>query len=616
MIEKMKMVYVVSSVSKKDEMLDGLRDLGLLHLAEKKSPARAASERFTTLSKTAGVLLDYAPDKKSKGKEEAPILSDEQFEEMYQGVLAALDKKSALSQEMSAAGAEIERVKAWGDFAPAELKELKEAGYDLHFYRLAKNEFEMAEQDPEVKMIRLATIDKMDTVAVIGALPATIPAAEFAIPEKGISELTKEIEECQRQNAECDEILKKAAVYDASFQAQMLKAQNEENYSSASETAESDEDFVWISGYLPEEDLPKFKEAASANKWAWAQEDVEEDDDQVPTKVKYGKVSGLIQPVFDILGILPGYRESDISLWFFLFFTLFFAMIIGDAGYGMLILIGTIVFAVKTKGEKKYSNIVYLLFVLSIATVIWGAITGTWFGMESAMNVPFLKALVIPSFANYPDYFGVTALAQQNTIMKFSFSVGAIQMALGSLISIKKKIAEKNLSWVADLGWLVAIVAMYLLSLYLVIGESINITPVFAMIGVAFLLVVLFGAMSPDRTFAQGLKAGLADAFTVFLNTISCFGNVMSYIRLFAVGMAGLAISQSFNGIAAGFHGPLIILAVVVVLIGHGLNIIMCFLSVVVHGVRLNVLEFSGQAGLEWTGIAYEPFKVNDKIIK
>ena len=62
MIEKMKMVYVVSSVSKKDEMLDGLRDLGLLHLAEKKSPARAASERFTTLSKTAGVL-DYAPDK-------------------------------------------------------------------------------------------------------------------------------------------------------------------------------------------------------------------------------------------------------------------------------------------------------------------------------------------------------------------------------------------------------------------------------------------------------------------------------------------------------------------------------------------------------------------------
>ena len=151
MIEKMQMVYVVSSVSRKDEMLEGLRNLGLLHLAEKKSPARAATERFTTLSKTATELLDYAPDKKSKNKNSAPVLSDKEFEEMYQGVLNALDKKSTLVQDISAANAEIERIKAWGEFSPAELKQLKEAGYDLHFYRLAKNEFEMAEQDPEAK---------------------------------------------------------------------------------------------------------------------------------------------------------------------------------------------------------------------------------------------------------------------------------------------------------------------------------------------------------------------------------------------------------------------------------------------------------------------------------
>lgn len=81
--------------------------------------------------------------------------------------------------------------------------------------------------------------------------------------------------------------------------------------------------------------------------------------------------------------------------------------------------------------------------------------------------------------------------------------------------------------------------------------------------------------------------------------------------------MAGLAIAQSFNGIAADLaHGPLMIVAIVVVIIGHALNIVMCFLSVVVHGVRLNVLEFSGQAGLEWTGFAYEPFKLYKKIKK
>ena len=89
----------------------------------------------------------------------------------------------------------------------------------------------------------------------------------------------------------------------------------------------------------------------------------------------------------------------------------------------------------------------------------------------------------------------------------------------------------------------------------------------------------------------------------------------MSYIRLFAVGMAGLAIAQSFNNMAAGLaHGPLIVVAMVVVILGHAINIVMCFLSVIVRGIRLNVLEFSGQVGLEWTGIAYDPFRKQDQL--
>ena len=87
--------------------------------------------------------------------------------------------------------------------------------------------------------------------------------------------------------------------------------------------------------------------------------------------------------------------------------------------------------------------------------------------------------------------------------------------------------------------------------------------------------------MSPDKTFAQGLKAGLGNAFTVFLNTISAFGNIMSYIRLFAVGMASLAIAQSFNNMALGFKGPLVVVGILIMLVGHGLNIVMGLLSVV-----------------------------------
>lgn len=608
MIEKMKMVHLVTSVSGKEEMLQGLKSIGVMHIAEKQSAEREVTDKFQTLSRTAMALKEYADPKKEPSKE---LLSEEEFERMYRGAIDALEKKSVFEQEISLANTEIDRISAWGSFSPDELRELADAGFDFHFYRMGEKEYQIAANDENVKVIRLAPIDKQCAVAVIGTLPPEVQATEFILPERGMTDLEHDIALSKEGIEECNHVLEAASVYGKSFDAELLRVQNEVNFSEAKSTAAGDDDFVWISGYVPESDLDKFKGMAAEKGCAYAIDDVSEDDEKIPTKVKYNKVSQLIKPVFDVLGILPGYREQDISLWFFLFFILFFAMIIGDGGYGVLILLGTIALNIK---QKKVTNITFLLYVLSIATVIWGAVTGTWFGMESAMNVPLLKALVIPSLATYPEYFGLTSTVTQNAIMKFSFSIGAVQMALGSILSIKKKIPEKDLSWVADLGWTVAVVAMYLLALNLVIHDPIPLIPVFILIGIGFILVLLFAGMSPDKTFSQGLKSGLAGAFTDFLDTISCFGNVMSYIRLFAVGMAGVAISQSFNGIAAGMHGPMMILGVAVVLIGHALNIVMCFLSVVVHGVRLNVLEFSGQAGLEWTGVPYEPFEEQSKL--
>ena len=180
-------------------------------------------------------------------------------------------------------------------------------------------------------------------------------------------------------------------------------------------------------------------------------------------------------------------------------------------------------------------------------------------------------------------------------------------------MNIKRKICRHNLSWLSDLGWLLSISALYLMVLYLVIGQNIQLGIVGAVVGLGFLLVVLFGGMGPGKTFGQGLKAGLGNTFTAFLDTISAFGNVMSYIRLFAVGMASLAIAQSFNNMASGFHGALVIVGAIIMIIGHVLNIVMGFLSVVVHGVRLNLLEFSGQLGMEWSGTAYNPFRDRTK---
>ena len=153
MVEKMKMVHIVTSASAKDEMLQGLRDIGVLHLAEKQSADREVSDRFQTLSKTEMALKDYAEPKQEQA---SGILTDDEFKTMYDGVLEAMDRKTALGQEIGAANTEIDRIAAWGDFSPEELKELKDAGYDFHFYRMGDKDFQAAAADENVRLIRLA----------------------------------------------------------------------------------------------------------------------------------------------------------------------------------------------------------------------------------------------------------------------------------------------------------------------------------------------------------------------------------------------------------------------------------------------------------------------------
>ena len=609
MIEKMNLTHIVALEQNKDQMVSALRDLGVLHISEKCSADEKINARFALLQKLSIELSEYAP----KEKTEVTILNDDDFEEMFQNTKKVLERKTVLEEERTNKLLNIDKISAWGDFDPQKVKELKENGLDFHFYRIDKKELKKLSETQDIKYIRLASVDKMDTVAVLGELSRDITATEFSLPEKGISQLKSEIMLCETELAEINDTLKNYALQLESYKAALIKTQNDAEFSSVKNTAKSQDGLVWLTGYIPVSETEKFVACAKENGWAYQYETVEFDDGFVPTKVKYNKLTSLMKPIFDILGTVPGYGEYDISFWFLSFFTLFFAMIIGDAGYGVIFLIAAIVLILKS---KKFTNATLLLTVLSVATIIWGAVTGTWFGLESAMKVPFLKALVIPSFANYPQYFGMETASVQNSVMKFCFSIGVIQLSLACLMNIRRKITRKDLSMLADIGWLLSICALYFMVLFLVINQPTNIKIVAAVVAVGFLLVAVFGGMSPEKTFTQGLKSGLSDTFTVFLNTISAFGNVMSYIRLFAVGMASLAIAQSFNNMSAGFSGPLLIVGIIIAAVGHIMNIVMGFLSVVVHGVRLNLLEFSGQLGMEWSGTAYEPFKRTKQLKK
>ena len=617
MIEKMKKIIVVAPQDRKSAMLDGIRDMGVLHVSEMAAPDSALSDKLAGLSRMKAVLLeqkaalDKAASKSKTGKggaakADALLVEGKEFDDYHASLVSAVDEKRALSEEILRMTVLRDGISKWGDFNPSELRSLEDAGLSFSFYIIGKKEVALLPED--VRYITLKAVDKQNAIAVLGELGPEYASARFNVPEKGVSQLTAEIEKKNARIRELDELVSSSVKLIPSYDKAIAVLTDEIVYHSVSDGAGTEEGLTLISGFIPESDLSVFRETAGKNCWAYALEDPAEDD-PVPTKVRYNKVTKMMKPLFDMLGTVPGYREYDISMWFLLFLSLFFGMIIGDAAYGVIFLILGVVLHIKT---KKCSNLNLLLYVMSIATIAWGSVTGTWFGAEAAMKIPLLKSLVIPSIANYPEYFGIESVSAQNAVMKFCFSIGMIQLSLACLMNVVRNWKKKSLAFIADFAWLAMIISIYFLALMLVIGESVNMTVVFAVVIGGLVTVILFGAQEPGQSFGKGVKAGLGGAFTTFLDTISAFGNVMSYIRLFAVGMASLAIAQSFNGMASSMlKGWAFPAGMLILIVGHGLNIIMGMLSVVVHGVRLNLLEFSGQLGMEWAGIPYEPFRKN-----
>ncbi|MBI9094852.1 MAG: ATPase [Sphaerochaeta sp.] len=605
MIVPMKKVSVIVQAHNKNSMLKTLRKEGVMHIFTQSvhtEKSEVLKKQYDDLVKVRSSILEKVDSKKTPKQKN---VSEEVFVELHDRYQQLLDTKEKLEEEVTKDNVLIEQLRPWGNFDPKEIDNLARDGVSLSFYTLTNKDLKAL--DPSIPYIVLAPMGPLQAIAVIDAnLDNMVGATRFSLPELGLFELQERNAYDRQRLVEIDASLKEAGAYLDAYQYRMDRTEQELRFDQVYANSDGGEDLTWVTGYLPAPEEKAFSKFASHQGWAYLIEDPSEEDNP-PTQVKYAKGVGIIKPLFDILGTVPGYRENDISLWFLLFFSLFFAMIIGDAGYGLIFLLSAVGLHIKA---RKATTMVLLLYVLSIATIIWGSSTGTWFGSKMILeSIPFLQRLVIPSISNYPELFGLDAVTAQNHVMKFCFIIGTVQLSLACVLNIVHKIPKKDMSLFSDIGWMIDVLALYFVVLQLVVGESVNFSLVGGAVGLGFVLVVVFGAQGPGIRFAKGLVAGLGGFFTTFLNTISCFSNIMSYIRLFAVGMASVAIAQSFNSMAGGMlSGFATIAGVLVLIIGHSLNLVMGLLSVVVHGVRLNLLEFSGQLGMEWTGISYEPF--------
>ncbi len=604
MIERMKKTVVLASASHKAELLSSLRELGVMHISDMVTKSAALEEMEKKRSEYSSVLQTLRERCGKKAAVSKPECRD--FQLVHSSLSALLAEEAELKENLGSMLAERDRIAPLGEFDPASLSSLADSGIVLSIWLGGKKDME-ALRKSDTSFIPLSYSGKSMAAAVIGEdIPSGLALTRFKLPSCSLSELDTRIVSARERLKEIDGKIRAAASYMPLYEDALKKEDSEIVFEQVTESVAGD-DIVYLTGYIPVSDVDKFIAYAKSESLAYSLSDPGPDDNP-PTKVRYKGIVRIVKPVFDILGTVPGYNEYDISSYFLVFFSLFFAMIIGDAGYGIIFILIGLIMQLKT---KKCTDINILIYVLGGATVVWGAVTGTWFGSLSILEkLPFLQHLVIPQIANYPELFGLEAEYTQNMLMKFCFMLGTLQLSLGRVINIVTKAKAKDLSLVAEIGWLIDAILIYFLALNLVIGEPFPMKVIAIGVGTGFVLVCLFSAQGPGVPFGTGVKKSLGGFFTTFLDTISCFSNLMSYIRLFAVGMASLAIAQSFNSMGGGMmNGFAAVFGILVIIIGHVLNLVMGILSVVVHGVRLNLLEFSGALGMEWAGYKYEPFR-------
>ncbi len=599
MIAPMKKAILVLRERGKSAALRSLRRLGVVHadpVPGRGQSWEAAAEELARFETAVGILLSY------KTKDTAPSLEYSEALELARKVTETAESIKASQERIASLRKEMERIQGWGDFDPETLGYLRQKGMDLRLYEAVPKA--AAAIPGDLPVILLAS-DK--TAVRFAGFPAgyvSLPegVAEFVPPAVSLSALKGVEKSLLDDVARGEAFLADAAKARPRLEEARERARSRFTFESLLTGMEGEGPVAWISGWVPEKDAPRLSEEAAKHGWGLLLDDPGADE-LPPTKVESNAVVRMIAPVFDFLGTVPNYREYDISASFLVFFTIFFAMIFGDGGYGSILLALGIFAALKAKKTGgAVPDAVRLLLLLSSATVAWGVVTGSWFGLPSDLLPGFLKGLRIGWLASDNPMSGA------NT-KQLCFILGLGHLVWAHMKNIRRDI--KSLKFLAQLGLLLQLMGMYFMVLNLVLDAVRFPIPNFALylIGVGFLLNFVFA--SYEGNILKSILASLTNIVSVLLGVVNVFADITSYIRLWAVGLAGLAISQTVNTMAGPMLGRALLFAFGILLIGfgHGLNLALSLLSVIVHGVRLNMLEYSGHLGMEWSGFKYEPFR-------
>jgi len=587
MIVRMKKVTVITQAKDALSAVSRLRSLGVVHVEDRQPPRgkdiSSLQEDIALLESTLGIL-EKPEFKNAVGFKKGKYIVDWK---LAANRIMELQKRLDHLQEYSRRlNLKIKEWEAWGDFDPDAVRSLAEKNVYMKFYKIPKGE--LGKIPPDVIVKTVFYTNGFAGCVVISKNNVIIPFNEIILPESGLSQIrSRAAEDTQIIQSIKAEILKhtswrggfirikKAFVKELEFH-EVLRGMGQDGRLS------------YLTGYIPHNAAAVIRDTAGNEKWGLIVDDPSEDDN-IPTLIRNPRWISIISPVFKLIETVPGYRELDISLFFLIFLSIFFGILIGDAGYGLIFTILTFIAHMKFRNRIKDVSVFVLFYLLSSCAIIWGVLSGTFFGQQWFGQS--LKPLL-------------PALRNDQSVQAFCFFVGAVHLSIGHLWRVIVKLP--SLAALADAGWVSILWGGFFLAKTLILGHAFPVFGKLLFLG-GIPLVILF--TKPSKNLLKGMSFGLG---SLLLNIVNSFTDIVSYIRLFAVGLATVAIADAFNNMAmdVGYNGfAASLLTSAILLLGHGLNIVLGPMSVIVHGVRLNVLEFCNHADIKWSGFSYRPLK-------
>jgi V/A-type H+-transporting ATPase subunit I len=586
MIVPMKKAIVITQAKDSDSAVLKLRSLGLLHV-ENQNPPKAQDiallkDDIDLVNRTISVLSREEFLRSAANKEQAKEI--ENWKVTAKHIVDCSKRLAQLQEYSSRLVSSIAQWQEWGDFDPQSIEDLKKNNVYIRLYAVPVKELDKFPSQVIVKVISRSK--GTAKCAVISRENIQIPFKEIALAKTSLEKMRARLSEDKKVMQLINEDLSKQAVLKNKFI--LIKQSLEKNleFQEALYGMGQTESLAYIKGYIPFDGVKTLLDAAKTENWGVSIDDPS-DEDNVPTLIRNPRWISIINPVFKALEVVPGYRELDISPLFLIFLSLFFGMIIGDAGYGAIYFLFT--YFMHKKFEKRVldTRIFYLFYLFSSCAIFWGLLTGTVFGQEWYLNSGYRPLIPI--------------LNDTKFLQAFCFALGAFHLTLAHAWQALRKIP--SVVALSDVGWICVLWAGFFMAKMLILNDPF---PFFGkrLLIAGLLLVVFF--TSPQKNILKTVGQGLG---AVALSLMNNFTDVVSYVRLFAVGLAGVAISDTVNTLAAGLGGSSAVGKFIILFIGHTINITLGPLSVLVHGIRLNVLEFSGHVGLSWSGYAYKPLK-------